>query len=83
MAKRKRKLRKSVKITLLLLLLLFCILSITQFMKSYDSDRFVAPKEYDIVESTINDDIIALTNSNPNLVFTMKSAILLKSLSCF
>lgn len=69
MAKRKRKLRKSVKVTLLLVLLLFCILSITQFMKSNDSDRFVAPKEYDIVESTINDDIIALTNSNPNLVF--------------
>lgn len=69
MAKRKRKLRKSIKLTLLLILVLFSILSINLFFKNNDSDHFVTPKEYKIVESTINDDIIAMTNSNPNLVF--------------
>lgn len=69
MAKRKRKLRKSIKLTLLLILVLFSILSINLIFKSNNSDHFVTPKEYEIVESTINDDIIAMTNSNPNLVF--------------
>lgn len=69
---KKRKLRKGVKIFICFLLIIICLFSYLLFNNKYENnkyDEYTRPENFEVVESTVSNDLVGMVNSNPNLEF--------------